>query len=288
MNIVSFGGGTNSTAMLIGLRNEGIKVDVILFADPGSEMPETYAHVKQIDEWLVKNNMPTITVVRRMWKHDGEKTLYQECVENSILPSIAYGGFKTCSINYKIKPQEKWCNNNDQCKEVWANGEKVNRYIGYDYGEPQRREHAKVYDIVNKKYKNHYPMVDDWEWDREDCKRIILAEGLQLPGKSSCFFCPNMRPVEVIDLKEFQPELYEEALYMESSANLTKLKGLGRQWSWKELGETYDQLKTDELTKEETIIMAKKLMKDKAKQINGQTSLCDFMDEPNMPCGCYD
>lgn len=288
MNIVSFGGGTNSTAMLIGLRNKGIKVDRILFANPGSEMPHTYAHIKQVDEWLKKNNMPPITKVKRMWKKDGEKTLYEECVEKSILPSIAYGGFKTCSINYKIKPQEKWCNNSEECKEIWESGEKVNRYIGYDFGEPSRRENARKYDRLEKKYHNIYPMVDDWEWDRDDCIRVIEKEGLKLPGKSSCFFCPNMRPIEIIKLKEEYPELYEEALYMERKADLTKLKGLGRQWSWKELGETYDRVKTEENTREEAIDIARKLMKDKAKQLNGQSSLCDFMEEANMPCGCYD
>jgi hypothetical protein len=35
MNIVSYGGGTNSTAMLIGLWQRGVKADLILFADTG-------------------------------------------------------------------------------------------------------------------------------------------------------------------------------------------------------------------------------------------------------------
>lgn len=35
MNVVSWGGGTNSTAMLIGMYTHGIPVDLILFADAG-------------------------------------------------------------------------------------------------------------------------------------------------------------------------------------------------------------------------------------------------------------
>ena len=35
MNLVSFGGGTNSTAMLIGMFERQIPVDLILFADTG-------------------------------------------------------------------------------------------------------------------------------------------------------------------------------------------------------------------------------------------------------------
>ena len=41
MNIVSYGAGVNSTAMLVGMYEKGIPVDLILFADPGSEQPYT-------------------------------------------------------------------------------------------------------------------------------------------------------------------------------------------------------------------------------------------------------
>ena len=42
MNIVSYGGGTDSSAMLIGLYQYSIPVDLILFADIGCEQPHTY------------------------------------------------------------------------------------------------------------------------------------------------------------------------------------------------------------------------------------------------------
>ena len=41
MNVVSFGGGTNSTAMIVGMYLHKIPVDLILFADPGAEQPHT-------------------------------------------------------------------------------------------------------------------------------------------------------------------------------------------------------------------------------------------------------
>lgn len=42
MNVVSFGGGTNSTAMIIGMYLHKIPIDLILFADTGGEQPHTY------------------------------------------------------------------------------------------------------------------------------------------------------------------------------------------------------------------------------------------------------
>ena len=45
MNVVGYGGGTDSTAMLIGLWRHHVPVDLILFADPGAEQPHTYAYL---------------------------------------------------------------------------------------------------------------------------------------------------------------------------------------------------------------------------------------------------
>ena len=42
--MVSYGGGVNSTALLIGLHQHRIPVDLILFADTGAEHPHTYAY----------------------------------------------------------------------------------------------------------------------------------------------------------------------------------------------------------------------------------------------------
>ena len=64
MNVVGYGGGTDSTAMLIGLWKNHIPVDLILFADPGGEQPHTYAYLEIMDRWLKEHDMPPIT---RVW-----------------------------------------------------------------------------------------------------------------------------------------------------------------------------------------------------------------------------
>ena len=53
MNIVSFGGGTNSAALLIGLYKHKIPIDLITFADTGAEHPHTYQFIEIINQWLV-------------------------------------------------------------------------------------------------------------------------------------------------------------------------------------------------------------------------------------------
>lgn len=174
--------------------------------------------------------MPQITVVQNVDRNGDRFTLEMEC-----LPSIAYG-YKRCSQKHKIGPQEKFCNNYPPCRAVWKQGGRVVRFIGYDAGEQKRYEHSRKYNEADKKYQNRYPLIEDWHWSREDCIRAIQKENLPLPGKSSCFFCPSMKRPEIEALKRQYPELYKRAIAIEENAlpHLTKVKGLGRGYAWKE------------------------------------------------------
>ena len=101
MNIVSFGGGTKSTAMIIGMYLHKIPIDLILFADTGGEQPHTYEFMETFNEWLVKHGIPKIISVEYHDKDGNRLTLEQECINSGRLPSIAYG-YKKCSLKHKI------------------------------------------------------------------------------------------------------------------------------------------------------------------------------------------
>lgn len=106
MNVVSFGGGTNSTAMIIGMYLHKIPIDLILFADTGGEQPHTYEFIETFNAWLEKHGLPKIVSVEYHDKDGNRLTLEQECINSGTLPSIAYG-FKRCSLKHKIGTQEK-------------------------------------------------------------------------------------------------------------------------------------------------------------------------------------
>ena len=120
MNIVSFGGGTNSTAMIIGMYLHKIPIDLILFADTGGEQPHTYEFMGTFNEWLVKHGIPKIVSVEYHDKDGNRLTLEQECINSGRLPSIAYG-YKKCSLKHKIGTQEKFCNNRLRLIEACIN-----------------------------------------------------------------------------------------------------------------------------------------------------------------------
>ncbi len=200
-------------------------------------------------------------------------TLEQECINSGTLPSIAYG-FKRCSLKHKIGTQEKFCNNYQPCKEVWASGQRVQKYIGYDAGETRRIQHAAPIDEADKKYEKHYPLYE-WGWTREECVRVIERAGLPKPGKSSCFFCPSMKKKEIQALWENYPDLFQRAIALEhgSAARNVNVKGLGRDWSW----ESYYNEFMENKAFEDAQITFDELFPD-----SSGGCLC------GAPCGCYD
>ena len=85
MNVVGYGAGTDSTAMLVGLWQRRIPVDLILFADPGGEQPHTYTYLDTMGRWLAEHGMPPIT---RVWytTRDGRRlTLEDESLRSGSL-----------------------------------------------------------------------------------------------------------------------------------------------------------------------------------------------------------
>lgn len=252
MNIVSYGGGTNSTAMLIECAKRGIPIDLITFADTGGERPHTYAYIDMFGEWCVEHGLPEITIVKKV-RHDGNVlTLEQNCLEQNMLPSLAYG-FKSCSQKYKIQPQDKFCNNWQPAKAEWSAGRKVVKFIGYDADEDHRTNTIHE----DKKYEFRYPLVE-WDMGRDECVQVIEDAGLCLPGKSACFFCPSSKPAEIRQLAANYPELADRALAMEANAELSTVKGLGRRFSWSN-------------------VLSQQEMFDEG-----------YASAPEMTCGCYD
>lgn len=229
-HVVAFGGGIDSTAMVIGLIDRGEPIDLILFADTGGERPETYEHIESFSSWLQDKGYPRIVVVRKV--KDGQAyTLEQDCLDHRGLPSIAYG-FKRCSDHFKIRPQNAFLREWGPAKEAWSQGQKVIKYIGYDAGEVRRKENADR--KTETRYEYRYPLID-WGWEREECIQAIERTGIALPSKSACFFCPSSRPKEIVDLYERHPDLMDRALKMEENAELTVVKGLGRNYAWREI-----------------------------------------------------
>lgn len=249
--VVSFGGGADSTAMLIEMRRRDVRPSLILFADTGNrdaELPETYEHVDRMSAWCRQHFGVGVTTVRNDGAHPH---LEASCLAKQMLPSIVYG-FKSCSEKYKIRPMDKFVK---RYMTATGNDSRIMRAIGYNADESHRGANIES----DKHFDYWYPLVE-WAIGRAEAKAICEAELDYVPMKSSCFFCPSTKKGEVRELARRYPDLFARAVAMERNAapNLITIKGLGRGWSWEAL----------------------------AAADEAQMDL--FADPPAMPCVCAD
>ena len=253
--IVSDGMGVDSTAVLVALKRSGIRPDLIMFADTGSEKASTYAYIEKRNAWLRSVGFPEVTMVRtKTLPSTPYDTLEGNCLENETLPSLAFG-MHSCSVRWKITPQDyfvqgcsKGVNKRPGWKpalEAWARGDQPVKVIGYDSGAADRKRagkvHGKVHDKKMKSYTFWYPL-QDLGWERADCIRAIQQEGLEVPTKSACFHCPASKEWELWWLAAEEPDNLVKALKLEYNA----LTGRHSRWDTVEWGAWESHLTTGE------------------------------------------
>jgi len=241
---VAYGAGVDSTAMLVGFVQRGIRWNLALFADPGSEWPETYAYLKTINAWIRERGFPEIVTVRYVPKKAPYSTLEGELAKNATLPSMAFG-WKSCSMKWKLEPQNAYKESWPPAIAAWAAGKKVVTAVGLDAGKSDSRRACRYWGAAQEDplYETWHPLRD-WGWDRERCKAEIAKAGLPIPHKSACTFCPSAHEEEIVELSENHPDLFRRAIAIEDRAVAGKhkigsksVKGLGRRWSWRSFAE---------------------------------------------------
>lgn len=201
--VICYGGGRDSTAVLVGLWMRGIRPDLILMADVGAERQATYDYVANVMQpWLLSIGFPPITIVRyvctrfKHWPHYA--TLEENCLTNGTLPSIAYGSH-ACSSKWKIAPQTKYLQSWTPALLAWQDGVKIRKAIGFEAGEENRTRRCSTYAVQDEEldlFDIWFPL-QEWGWTLAACIEAIEHAGLPVPPKSSCYFCTAMKPWEV-------------------------------------------------------------------------------------------
>lgn len=226
--MVAWGGGVDSTAMIIEMHARGEPIDIVLFADTFSERPWTYEAVETFSKWLAERNIPFQRVFYQAKRFTGALYLglLENCLSNGTLPSIAFG-FGSCSLKNKVQPQDAFARSWEPAVTAWGEGRKVLKCIGYDCSPADQKRYAERegYDD-DAKYEFRYPLRE-WGWSRPDCEARIAEAGLPVVKKSACFFCTATKPAE---LHEYEPELLRCIVLMEARAKprLKSCEGLWR------------------------------------------------------------
>lgn len=261
-----YGGGVDSTAMLIALHDAGLRPDVITFADTGGEKPETLEHVRWTDSVLAKWGWPSVSWVRHnTLASTSYNSLGGNCAANETLPSLAFG-MKSCSVKWKLVPQDQFLMgvlrgpNKRPAHPLWletqAAGVRIVKLIGYDAGKADVRR-SKNLSEADENFDYAYPL-QLLGWTRGDCVAAIVADPdfgpSHVPIKSACYFCPASQKWELYWLAAHHPLLLENALAIEHAAMIGKHSRWGSDEctydkNWEEfVAKPADQWPTTEIT----------------------------------------
>jgi len=197
INIISFGAGQNSTAMIIKMYNDEIQIDEIIYSEVGNEMPETYMFLKEFKKWCKTKGLLFTEVKSKL----GTIRDYYET--KKIIP---YRMFRHCTHKFKVIPINKYI------RDKYGLKTEINMFMGIASDEKHRRDKIRG----RKQFTFKFPLVE-WDIDRQGCIDIIKKEGLSVPVKSGCYFCPFQSKSSWKDLYKKHQELYEDSIKFEKN-----------------------------------------------------------------------
>lgn len=216
---ISYGGGVQSTALLVLAATGRIDFRLFLFSNVGddSENPATLRYVEEHAKPYAKLHGIELVELERIMQRTGEpRTLMQDLTREGsrslkipVRMSNGAPGTRSCTATYKIEVIAR------ELKRRGATAERPATIgIGISVDEIHRAN--------NRRTEPHerivYPLLD-LGLRRTDCIRIIREAGLPVPEKSSCFFCPFHRPETWHEQRRSEPELFEKSCQLEEHLN---------------------------------------------------------------------
>lgn len=218
-HIVPVSGGKDSAAMAIYLRMNYPEIDAeYVFSDTDCELPETYAFLEKLQALLGKeihriNALDYMNIERK----PGRKAF-------DVILNELYGGFLP-------SPRARWCTGILKIKpfEQFVGDTTAFSYIGIRADEDREGYVAKKPPKLSQKQNiiPVYPFKDDGI-TLADVKQLLEDSGLGLPeyytwrSRSGCFFCFYQQIGEWQGLKEYHPELFEQAKTYEKTTGNKK------------------------------------------------------------------
>lgn len=225
MRVFSFGGGVQSTAVLVLAAQGQVQYDAFVFANVGddSENPGTIQYMNEVSRPFAERHGITIEEVKYTRRDGSTPTLLDRI--HSDLRSVPIPmrvidgrpGRRTCTGDFKIKPIAKWM------KQHGATAENpFTAGLGISLDEFGRMRTSSGFDFQTLEY----PLIDR-RITRTECIRLVTQAGLPVPPKSSCWFCPYHRKAEWSAMRREQPEQFAASVAVERLLN-ERSQALGR------------------------------------------------------------
>jgi hypothetical protein len=248
LTYMSYGGGVQSKTMLTcaGLGLYGIpKPDVAIFADTKAEIAATYEDIRQMTAWAADHGIRLVTTTRGSLEDDVLVGVLNSQVSIPAFIKVMHPDGthnrgvmrRQCTYDYKLMAIQAEVRRQLGLKkgQVAKGKFKVRAMLGISLDEVIRMKPSRI-DWVE----HYYPLIEA-KITRDDCKRILVEQGMTVPPRSACYFCPfhrdpywywlqNEHPVEFAKAIEFdkkvrtsQPKLEGEAFLHDSLKPLSEI-----------------------------------------------------------------
>lgn len=225
MRVFSFGGGVQSTAVLVLSAKGELPYTHFVFANVGddSENPDTMRYIADVVKPYIAQTSLHFIEVKWQRKPTSAQTLYEALIEdrNDIaIPVHMKGGgpsWRNCTSKWKIKVIDRWMRDN-------AGATKESRQpigVGISTDEIHRmRTDDPTRDVYAYK---EYPLID-LRMNRAACQSAIANAGLPVAPKSSCWFCPYKADRDWLELRKKHPNLFDKVIHLEDAINAKRKK----------------------------------------------------------------
>lgn len=212
LHVVSFSGGKDSTAMLLRMIEEGMRVDLILYCDTGLEFPEMEEHIRKVEKYIGRK----ITVIKSEKDFMYWATEHKRIVKSDKITGVKPGdimlGYAWPSVF------SRWCTRvlkidiiSDYLRDLKKDYDLV-QYVGIASDEPQRERDK------------NYPLIK-WGMTESDCLKYCYDRGFDWGGlyeiwdRVSCWCCPLQGLEDLRKLRKYRPELWERLREMDRTIN---------------------------------------------------------------------
>ena len=227
IHVLSYGGGTQSTAMLLmALKGEinGVVPDYIIFSDTGWEPKSIYDWVYKVNDHIKERYGREIIFTNGGNLREDLVNAYKNGTRVASMPlfTLSPDGEKgmvmrQCTSEYKIMPVKKKVRDLLGYKSREKVKEIVHMWKGISTDEIQR-----VKPIADRWIEAEHPLVEIVNVDRSACIAYVEREGLGTPAKSSCIGCPFHDDVTWREMKLNDPESFADAVEIDRMIRNTR------------------------------------------------------------------
>lgn len=229
LRVVSYGGGVQSTALLVLAAQGVIDFPLFVFANVGadSENPHTLDYLETTARPYAAQHGIELHEVQKRLRDGSPDTIIRwvDRTQSSVPIPARMGngapGNRTCTQNFKIQVIDK------ELKRRGATAAQpalVALGISLDEYQRMRSGSGKAYKTLA------YPLIDA-RLTRQDCIRVIARASLPVPPKSSCYFCPFHRMREWRRQARDEPDLFAKSVALEVRLN-DRRAALGKDAVW--------------------------------------------------------